>query len=206
MLESSESRSARLAPFPVQLSSTSSSHAASPTLTSHILFDIQDSQLPDDIFPPQSPTTPMSLLFSSPPPSPSPAPPDLLRSNGTPNDLRNHSKWPMHEGSVQCCENIHRLVWEALVHWCSTKWEDEYSHCPWGPEGLLPDTVLTAFVSHGLWRDNGPSCCAVLCYIDIWPPIAASIYALPSSATWPASILSLTSAWLSRAITSIAHI
>lgn len=71
-----------------------------------------------------------------------------------PHDELNHvGKWPMHEGLAQRCDDIHKLVHEALVHWRSTKWEDEYSHCPWGPEGLLPDTVLTAFVSHGLWRN-----------------------------------------------------
>jgi hypothetical protein len=59
----------------------------------------------------------------------------------------------MHEGSAQHHDNICKWVCKALVKWCSTKWEDEYSGCPWGPEGLLPDTILTAFVSHGLWRD-----------------------------------------------------
>ena len=68
--------------------------------------------------------------------------------------LNDDGKRPMHEGSTaQRRDDIRRLVREALVHWRCTKWEDEYSHCPWGPEGLLPDTVLTAFVSHGLWRD-----------------------------------------------------
>ena len=59
----------------------------------------------------------------------------------------------MSEGSAQRRDDIRRKVRMALVKWRSTKWEDEYRDCPWGPEGLLPDTVLTAFVSHGLWKD-----------------------------------------------------
>ena len=68
--------------------------------------------------------------------------------------MPNHGSKPsIHKGSAQHQDEIRRLVREALVHWRSAKWKDDYSHCPWGPEGLLPDTVLTAFVSHGLWRD-----------------------------------------------------
>lgn len=122
---------------------------------SHNLFDAQDSQpLNTDVSPPQTPGTPMSLLFSSPPPSPSPAPSDRLGGNNVLDDMLNHGKKrPIHEGSAQRRDDIRRQVREALVKWRNNKWEDEYRHCPWGPEGLLPDTVLTALVSHGLWRD-----------------------------------------------------
>ena len=69
-------------------------------------------------------------------------------------DVLNHDrKRPMYESSAQRRDDIRRQVRKALIKWRSTKWEDEYRDCPWGPEGLLPDTVLTAFVSHGLWRD-----------------------------------------------------
>ena len=152
------SRSAGPATFPGNMTidsvqSTSTSHAASPALTPHNLFDMQGPQLLDnEISPPQSPGTPISLLFSSPPPSPAPS--DRSGDNDVPSDMINcDGKWPMREGSAQRRDEVRRQVREALVKWRDTKWEDEYSHCPWGPEGLLPDTVLTAFVSHGLWRD-----------------------------------------------------
>jgi hypothetical protein len=127
-----------------------SSRTGSPALAP--LFDMRDSQLlENDISPPQTPATPMSLLFSSPPPSPTPS--DQSHGTNIPRDtlIPNHKR-PMHEGSAQRRDDICKRVRESLVKWRSTKWEDEYSDCPWGPEGLLPDTVLTAFVSHGLWR------------------------------------------------------
>ncbi|KAH9051362.1 P-loop containing nucleoside triphosphate hydrolase protein [Lactarius deliciosus] len=153
----SKSRSASPAHFPDEttdnVQSTSTSHAASLVLTPQNLFDMQDSRLlGNGISPPQSPDTPMSLLFSSPPPSPVPS--DQSGDNDMPSDMINRDgKRPMHEGLAQRRDEVCRQVREALFKWRDTKWEDEYSHCPWGPEGLLPDTVLTTFVSHGLWRD-----------------------------------------------------
>jgi hypothetical protein len=35
----------------------------------------------------------------------------------------------------------------ALSNWCQSVWKAEYSHCIWGPEVLLPDTVLTKLAS-----------------------------------------------------------
>lgn len=35
----------------------------------------------------------------------------------------------------------------ALSRWCQAIWKTEYSHCIWGPEVLLPDTVLTKLAS-----------------------------------------------------------
>lgn len=144
----SESRSAGPQALPncdTSLQLTSSSRVASPALSSHSLFDMQDTQLlENDKSPPHSPATPISLLFSSPP---SPTPSDHSCGNDIPRDVLNHDrKRPMHEGSAQRRDDIRRQVRNALVKWRSTKWKAEYSDCPWGPEGLLPDTVLTAFV------------------------------------------------------------
>jgi hypothetical protein len=36
---------------------------------------------------------------------------------------------------------------KALSNWCLTLWNAAYSHCVWGPEVLLPDTVLTKLAS-----------------------------------------------------------
>ncbi|KAH9062321.1 hypothetical protein EDB87DRAFT_1821314 [Lactarius vividus] len=93
--------------------------------------------------PPQSPDTPVSLLFSSPPPSPVPS--DQSGDNNVLSDVINRDgKRPMCEGLAQRRDEVRKQVREVLFKWRDTKWGDEYSHCPWGPEGLLPDTVLTA--------------------------------------------------------------
>jgi ribosomal protein L27 len=35
----------------------------------------------------------------------------------------------------------------TLSNWCQTVWKLDYRHCIWGPEILLPDTVLTKLAS-----------------------------------------------------------
>ena len=64
---------------------------------------------------------------------------------------------PLHTGKrvrQLGCRRQERLeaARNVLSNWCQTLWKLEYSHCIWGPEILLPDTVLTKLASRARIR------------------------------------------------------
>ena len=72
---------------------------------------------------------------------------DDIQADGPASSLQT-GKWARAMRPPGCRHEEHLgAARNALSCWCQTIWKTEYSHCIWGPEVLLPDTVLTKLAS-----------------------------------------------------------